>query len=138
MSSEYVERLRRRAKAFLHEAENVSDCDLAMFFLEQALQLYIKSVYYELFGASIRGHRLRELLATLTKALEEHGFNRSAGRLLDFVDENRRVLIELEEAYTMSRYGDVEYRKGEVSQALSVAKKLVDLLEEVRSDVKLG
>ena len=58
MSGEHAARLRRRARAFLVEAEETTDTILAMFFLEQAAQLYIKSVYYELFGAPLRGHGL--------------------------------------------------------------------------------
>ena len=50
MSGEYVARLKRRALSFLRAVDHVDDADLAAFFTEQAMQLYIKAVLYELFG----------------------------------------------------------------------------------------
>ncbi len=138
MSSEYVEKLKRRAKAFLLEAKRVEDPDLAMFFAEQAAQLYMKAVHYELFGSMVRGHRLRELLALLIKSLDEHSYHREAEKLLEFVDKNRRILIMLEEAYTMSRYGDVEYTRSEADRATVIVEELLNLLEEVCRNAKLG
>ncbi len=109
MSGEHVARLRRRALAFLAEAEETSDPDLAMFFLEQAAQLYIKSVYYELFGAPLRGHGLRELLGVLARSLRVAGYREEAERLSLFVADERAALTELEYAYTAARYGDTDY-----------------------------
>ncbi|WP_440059480.1 HEPN domain-containing protein [Thermogladius sp. 4427co] len=102
MSGEYVDRLKSRARAFLREAERVEEPDLAVLFAEQSMQLYIKAVYYELFGEKVRGHRLRELLSVFVKMLEAHGFRDLADRLLSFAEENRRMLILAEEAYSMS------------------------------------
>ena len=138
MSGEYVSKLIERANAFLEEAEKVPNTDLAMFFVEQCLQLYVKAIYYELFGLRLRGHRLRELLGALARALEEHGYARVAEKLLEFVDENRRALIMIEESYTMSRYGEFGYSRSDVEKALRVAKELRNVLEEVRRNVKLG
>jgi len=73
MSGLYTEKLRRRAEGFLSVAEKVSDPDLAMFMVEQGAQLYTRSVYLELFGSVIRGHRVRELLSALVRALDEQG-----------------------------------------------------------------
>jgi len=138
MSGLYAEKLRRRAESFLSVAEKVSDPDLAMFMVEQGLQLYIKSIYFELFGSVIRGHRVRELLSALARALDEQGFRGYAERVVRFVDEYRRTLIDLEEAYTEARYGGTSYTQQDVARSLEVAKKLVGLLEEVRRSVKLG
>jgi HEPN domain-containing protein len=103
LSGEYVNKLKRRAKAFLREALSVEEPDLAVFFVEQAMQLYAKAVCFELFGELVRGHKVRGLLAVLIKMLEERGFKNVADKLLEFVDKNRRVLVTAEEAYTMSR-----------------------------------
>ena len=65
MSGEYVARLKRPALSFLKEAEEADDEDLAAFFAEQAMQLYLKAAFYELFGDKVRGHGLRELLGGL-------------------------------------------------------------------------
>lgn len=102
------------------------------------MQLYIRAVHYELFGEMLRGHRLRELLAVFVKMLEKSGFNDAANSVLDFVDRCRRVLILAEEAYTMSRYGEVSYSVEEARNAVEVAKKLIELLDEVVKVVKLG
>jgi len=138
LSGEYVDRLKRRARAFLTAASMNVDYDLAMFFAEQAAQLYTKAVYYELFGDVLRGHRLRELLSTLVKALEKHGYSESAESVVSFIDSRRRALIDLEEAYTSSRYGHVDYAKEDAERAVKTVQRLVDLLEEVVRRVKLG
>lgn len=44
----------------------------------------------------------------------------------------------LEEAYSISRYGDIEYSKEDAALAIPLAKEVVNLLEEVCRDVKLG
>jgi len=138
VSGEFVNKLKIRARVFLSEAEHVSNNDLAMFFIEQAIQLYIKAIYYELFGDLLRTHKLREMLGLLAKSLEIHEFNQLAEKLFNFVDENRRLLARIEEAYTMGRYGDVEYTRDDVEKALSLAKELIKLLEEISRCVKLG
>ena len=79
LSGEYVARLKRRALSFLKEAEEAADADLAVFFAEQAMQLYLKAVFYELFGERVRGHSLRELLGILSRSLERHGYVEPAG-----------------------------------------------------------
>jgi len=50
LSGEYVARLKRRALGFLRAADGIDNADLAAFFTEQAIQLYIKAVFYEIFG----------------------------------------------------------------------------------------
>jgi HEPN domain-containing protein len=65
LSGEYVNKLKRRAKAFLREVLSVEEPDLAVFFAEQAMQLYAKAVCFELFGELVRGHKVRGLLALL-------------------------------------------------------------------------
>jgi len=138
LSGVYVDKLKSRARAFLKEAISAEDPDLAVFFAEQSMQLYIKAIHYELFGEIIRGHRLRELLAILVKMLEKNGFNDVANSVLDFVDRYRRVLILAEEAYTMSRYGEISYSVEEARSVVEVAKNLIELLDEVVKVVKLG
>lgn len=138
LSGEYVSRLKRRARAFLLEATRVGDPDLGMFFAEQAMQLYIKAVYYELFGERVRGHRLRELLSLFVKMLEAQGFKDLANKVLVIVDQNRRLFILAEDAYSMARYGDIGYSREEVDEVVKLAQKLVDVLEEVVKSVKLG
>jgi len=138
VSGVHVARLKRRARAFLAEAEEASDPDLAMFFLEQAAQLYIKSVYYELFGAPLRGHGLRELLGILSKALSDAGYDAEADTVMEYVAKRRRILAVLELAYTAARYGDTDYDWNNVRAALEAVKELIGLLDRVAGRVKLG
>ena len=53
----------------LRMAESTDDYDLAMFLIDQAVQLYVKAIYFELLGSRIRGHGIRELIGMLTKVL---------------------------------------------------------------------
>lgn len=138
MSGIVVEKLKYRAMLFLKEAKTVDDPDLAIFFAEQAMQLYIKAVHYELFGDIIRGHRLRELLSILIRELRRHGFSNIADKLVEFVNNYRRIFILAEEAYTTSRYGEISYSFDEARDVIDVATKLIGILEEVVKNVKLG
>lgn len=137
MSGEYVGKLKRRALKFLEEAERVDDPDLAAFFSEQAMQLYVKAVIYELFGERVRGHGIRELLGLLVKLLREAGYSGESLLLEEFADRMREYLIKAEDAYIDARYG--EGFSWEVSVKLvEVARRLVNLLDEVSARVKMG
>jgi len=124
VSGEYVKVLKRRARSFLAEAESAADPDLGMFFLEQAAQLYIKAVYYEVFGETIRVHGLRELLGLLAHSLKKHGYDKEAEKITDFTSRNRGILIVLEDAYITGRYGELGYSINDVEEALPVVKRL--------------
>jgi HEPN domain-containing protein len=67
------------------------------------VQLYIKAVYYELFGDLVRGHRLRELISILARSLDKHCFNELSSRLREFVKEFREALILSEEPARSTR-----------------------------------
>ena len=138
MSGEYVNKLKRRAMKLLRASEAIDDAGLAVFFVDQGIQLYVKAMYYEIFGVKIRGHGVRELLGLLSKELETHGFINEARLIRDFVTSNRDVLVMLEEAYIEARYGDVSYGIDDLSKAINVARELVKLLDEVVGSVKLG
>ena len=138
MTGTYVNKLKRRALNMLRTAENTNDYDLAMFLIDQAIQLYVKAIYFELLGSRIRGHGIRELIGMLAKGLESQGFNELAHELRSFVVNNRDVLVMLEEAYTEGRYGEISYDINDVSNALAIAKELIKLLDRIASSVKLG
>ncbi len=138
MSGVYASVLRRRALAFLEEAREARDPDLAVFFAEQAMQLYTKATLYELFGERVRTHGIRELLGLLARLLEEAGFVEEAERVRGFVAENRGLLIEAEEAYTLARYGETGYTRGDAERMIRLAEELIKLLEGVAESVKMG
>ena len=138
MSGEYVSRLKRRARGFLEAAEKSRDMDLAAFFIEQSMQLYLKAVFYELFGDRIRGHGIRSLLGALSRSLRKHGYEKISDKIEHFVGEHKRDLALAEEAYTGGRYGDVSYSEEDVKNLMGSAEKLIKLLDEVVRNVKLG
>lgn len=138
LSGEYVAKLKRRALSFLKEAEEADDKDLAAFFAEQAMQLYLKAVFYEIFGDRARGHGLRELLGAFSKFLERSGYQEASERVKEFVGEFRDKLILAEDAYTGARYGDLSYDQRDVDELIEVARSLISLLDWVTRIVKLG
>jgi len=138
LSGKYVAKLKRRALSFLKEAEEAVDSDLAAFFAEQSIQLYLKAVLYELFGEIVRGYRLRALLGLLSRGLERNGYSELAVKVRGFVDQHRRELILAEEAYIGGRYGDLSYSRDDIGSLINVARDLKILLDEVVKGVKLG
>ncbi len=45
--------MRERALDAMRITESADNYDIAMFLIEQAAQLYVKAVYFELFGVKI-------------------------------------------------------------------------------------
>ncbi|MCI2415732.1 MAG: HEPN domain-containing protein [Candidatus Aramenus sp.] len=141
MSGLRVERLKRRARRFLDDAnEDLAKgyYDVALFHVEQTIQLYVKGVILELFGKEYTGHGVRELLSYLAKLLDENGYKELSLRVSEFTRENRLNLLKIEDAYISSRYEDVEYDVKEAEESLGLAEKLIALLDEVVDRVKLG
>ena len=138
LGGEYVARLKRRALGFLRAADRIDDADLATFFAEQAMQLYIKAVFYEMFGERVRGCELRTLLGMLSSYLRRRGYENVAAEVDHFVDEHRRDLITAEEAYVGGRYGELGYSEEDSRRLRDVARRLMEVLDGVVEAVKLG
>jgi HEPN domain-containing protein len=112
MSGRRVELLKRRALRFLDEAKrdlNEGYYDIGTFHTEQALQLYIKAVIFEIFGKEYEGHGIRELLGYLSKLLRENGYEKLADQINTLITEYRRQLVFIEDSYVDSRYENFEY-----------------------------
>ncbi len=141
MSGELVEKLRHRAMVFLREAKRFleeGEYDLACFSAEQAVQLYLKSVFLKLFGEAPRIHGVRELLGLLASRLRQEEFKEEAVEIKEFTRENRYALSVLEDAYIDARYTIRGFTEEEAREALSVSLKLVELLEEIEKHVWMG
>lgn len=138
MSSRLAERLWRRARLFYEEAGEARDPDLAAFFAEQAIQLALKATLLRLFEEQHRGHGVRELLSILARRLEESGYDTEAEAVREFAAQHRGILIEAEEAYIHSRYGEEEYTREDAERLIMLAGEVLELLERVESRVKLG
>lgn len=141
LSGNRVQRLKRRALRFLADAKadfNDGYYDLAAFHVEQALQLYIKAIIFELFGREYEGHGIRELLGYLSKLLKDNGYDELSRRVIDLTRDLRDELVSIEHAYIDSRYEDVDYYSDESKELIETAEKVIGFLEEVAKDVKLG
>ena len=136
MSGERVNVIKDRAHAFLNLARELISrrLDLSSFNVHQACQLRIEASLLRLTGEMPRTHRIRELLGMLARRLEGLGFKEDALRIVDFVRERNGVLVDVESAYTESRYG-VGGIAGSVVEMLRMAEELFKLLDEVEGHV---
>ncbi|HDN83628.1 MAG TPA: HEPN domain-containing protein [Candidatus Altiarchaeales archaeon] len=118
MHKDLVTKLKERGKHFfqvaIFDAEK-GRYDLALFHLEQSLQLLLKSKLLEIAGDFPKIHSLKDLFALL----EEFFPN-----LDKIVDENILIIDVLEDAYIASRYLGAEYGKKEFDICRNFVKKL--------------
>ena len=110
MSFEEAEILRRRAEAFLRNAERLikeKEWDLAIFNLERYCQLIIKYKLLVLRGSYPRSHSLRRLIRELGEFDQD---------ILSLIENTRYLhyVARLEEAYISSRYLPYVYEEKEV------------------------
>ncbi|MEM2212943.1 MAG: HEPN domain-containing protein [Candidatus Nezhaarchaeales archaeon] len=126
MSLEEVEVLRRRAEAFLRNAEYLlkgGEWDLTVFNLEQYCQLVLKYKLLLKTGSYPRTHSLRRLIRELAK----HN-----PKLQTLVDDEQMLhyVARLEEAYITSRYMPYSYEEKEAQSlyrfVVDKFKRLVD------------
>ncbi|CCC82006.1 HEPN domain-containing protein [Thermoproteus tenax] len=120
MSLEEAELLRRRAHAFLKNAQRLlreGEYDLAAFSLEQYCQLILKYKLLLKKGGYPRTHSLRRLIRELGEVEPQ---------VLELVNNIAYLhyIARLEEAYIASRYLPIVYEEAEV-------KDLARFVEEV-------
>lgn len=121
MSFEEAEILRRRAQAFLRNAERLineeKEYDLGVFNLEQYCQLILKYKLLVKKGVYPRTHSLRRLIRELGEIND---------KILILVDEpkNLEYIGRLEEAYISSRYYPYEYEELEAKDLLKFVKEV--------------
>lgn len=123
---EEVELYLKRAEKFRKNAEfnfGNEDYDLAVFHIEQAMQLLLKAKMLDLKGYFERTHSLRKLLGDLkeTEAVEATEVER-------FLKKYRTELRDLERAYITSRYYFEEFFKEEVEEAFKALDELRKIL----------
>lgn len=116
--------LLRRSKEFLNTAEyqtNQGFYDLAVFSLEQALQLFLKSKILAQGINYPRTHSVRELLEILSKISPEN-------RKLTIKNILQKYLLELgmlEDAYITSRYIMRKFTKQETEKLTKTVKEII-------------
>ncbi|MEM0232544.1 MAG: HEPN domain-containing protein [Candidatus Nezhaarchaeales archaeon] len=129
MSYSEVSLVRDRALRMLKSGRRSlleGDYDIAAFMADQAVQLYIKSVIFELTGELPRVHVVRQLINILRDLLGDPD-------VFDgFVRENRSLLIRLEEAYISSRYMPRKYDREEAEELLDFAEKVIEFVKSIK------
>ncbi|MEM0481982.1 MAG: HEPN domain-containing protein [Nitrososphaerota archaeon] len=129
MSHSEVALLRDRALRMLASGRRSfleGDYDIAAFMADQAVQLYLKSVIFELTGEVPRVHAVRQLMSALKDLLGDQNL------FDDFVRENRSLFIRLEEAYISSRYMPRRYDREEAEELLGFAEKVIEFVKSVK------
>ena len=137
MSGERINIIKDRAYAFLNLAKELADRrpDISSFNAHQAYQLRIKASLLRLTGEMPRVHSIRELLGILAKKLEDLSFKEDALKIMNFVRRQREALIDIESAYTESRYSMEVIARSMVEEMLKTAEELFKLLDEVEEHV---
>ena len=131
MSLRRVVKLLDRAEQMLRDAENDLDNgfpDLALFHVEQALQLSLKALLAAYMGSYPREDRLRRLLALAREATRDDYYAEVAGLRKD-------LLRLLETAYTEARYGGEYFEEEDAREALELAR---ELLARIRKSIRAG
>lgn len=117
--------LLRRAKEFLETAEYQASkgfFDLAVFSLEQALQLFLKAKIL-VHGVNYpRTHSVRELLEILSKIVSEDKKDIIKNMLQSYLLE----LGILEDAYITSRYVMREFTRKETEKLTKAVKEIME------------
>ena len=97
------------------------DYDLAIFHIEQALQLMVKAKLLELVGDFPKTHNVITLIELLCKITKDKRIER-------FIKENKARLARLVDAYISSRYFIREFYKEEALESLNLLREIRDLL----------
>jgi len=114
--------LKERGERFLVDAEldfESKEYDVALFHVEQAVQLFLKAKIVS-FGVEFpKVHEISKLL----KILKELGV-----KGVEELAKNRKVVELLEFSYISSRYLPVSFSKEDVKEAIEFAKRLKEVL----------
>jgi len=122
--------LKRRALAFLETAKfnlDKANYDLAIFSIEQFMQLYTKYLLFKKIGDYPKTHSLTHLLRTLNQLINS--------KLSSFIDKNLGIINFLEEAYISSRYLPRRYDEDIASKAYLLSKEALEVFEWIEKNL---
>ncbi|MCU7788465.1 MAG: HEPN domain-containing protein [Pyrobaculum sp.] len=122
--------LKERALQFYEEARFAIErefCELALFNVEQTLQLYIKHLLYKKVGDFPKTHFLRDLADRLVEVYGDR-----CG-LAPLFTKWRYVLALLEYAYISSRYLPFRARREDCQEALKFAEEALAVFKCLES-----
>lgn len=135
MNGELVNALRRRARSLLKHAYiylNDGDFDLACYNCQQALELYLKSIIYELFSEEVKTYSLRELFEKLHEKLRNTGRVRDAELVESIVKNYKNAIVGLEGAGVDARYGMKPYDRRDAINSIEAVEQIIEKLEKIR------
>jgi HEPN domain-containing protein len=120
---EFVKKLIRRSERFFINALKdfkEKEYDIAMFNLEQSLQLFLKAKILSKGVQFPKTHEIEKLLEFLSKIDKEIKLNK----------KEIKVLKILEQAYISSRYLPFSFSEEDVKDAVELVKKIRDFYGE--------
>lgn len=123
------ELLKRRALSFLRNARSsfeLGEYDIALFNMEQFIQLYSKYLLYRRIGDYPKTHSIIRLLKDIARVYD-------AKELENFIEDNLEGLYLLEEAYISSRYLPREYDMNIAEKLLKLSEKALEVFKCLES-----
>ncbi|MEM0476560.1 MAG: HEPN domain-containing protein [Candidatus Aenigmatarchaeota archaeon] len=117
-----MEELKTKAKYFEEEAFEAfknKRFTLVVFFVEQAIQLYLKYLLFKKVGEYPKTHNLRILFNEASKIIN----------LKNFIQENEEIIDLLQTSYIEARYTPTEFSKKSAKIALEFLKKFKKVLK---------
>jgi HEPN domain-containing protein len=118
--------LKERADEFVKLAEYAykrKRYDLAMFNLEQAIQLYLKYKIWQKLGDFEKTHSIIKLLKDFGKVYKK------SRKIKKLINDNLKLIRDLEIAYIESRYLPAQFLKEDVDKAFEFIEELKKLLD---------
>jgi HEPN domain-containing protein len=120
--------LKERAHRFFQEAQDdikKGFYDLAVFHLEQALQLKIKYLLAKKIGYFSKTHLISQLINEASRIFQN---------IMDFFSNFKEEIEDLELAYIGAKYLPISYSKEKAERLLNFVKKAFDFLEKYESN----
>jgi len=120
---DFVKRLIKRSERFFTNALRdfeEKEYDVAMFNLEQSLQLFLKAKILSKGIQFPKTHEIEKLIEFLSKIEKEIKLN----------EKEKKVLKNLEQAYISSRYLPFSFSEEDVRDAIELVKKIKDFYGE--------
>jgi len=120
---DFVKKLIERSERFFTNALRdfeEKEYDVAMFNLEQSLQLFLKAKILSKGIQFPKTHEIEKLIEFLSKIEKEIKLN----------EKEKKVLKNLEQAYISSRYLPFSFSEEDVRDAIELVKKIRDFYGE--------
>lgn len=117
--------LKIRAEKFFKNGENLmkeGDYDIAAFSFEQAGQLFLKYYLFSQVGTYPFSHSLQELLVEISKIYPQKE------EIKKILEQDKEIILDLEEAYISSRYLPVNFLESQVQRMKNFVIKLKNLI----------